>query len=92
MSLFSLESVLNSSYVEVVVVYWNCFLTFLADKATNLDEIRKVFSTESLYFDDFQWKLFTSFFTLLVVNLVLIFITWRVYGKKICDRFMKPGN
>lgn len=90
---FSL-GVLNVSYVDVVVSYWNCIITFLSDKATNINENHKVFSTvtESLYFDDFQWKLFTTFLTLLIINVVLIYIAWQIYGKRICDRFMKPGK
>lgn len=95
MSLFSFDSVfLNGSYVDIVVSYWNCIINFLTDKATNINENNKVFTsvTESLLFDDFQWKIFTTFLAIFIINIVIIYISWQIYGKRICNRFMKPGE
>lgn len=51
------------------------------------DEIAEVF-----YFNEFQYLLLKTFFIILLFTLLLILISWRVYGKRISERFMKPGE
>lgn len=43
-------------------------------------------------FDEFQLKLLKGFFFILICNIFLIFFTWKIYGKRICNRFMKTGK
>uniref|UniRef100_A0A2H1WKJ0 SFRICE_029144 n=1 Tax=Spodoptera frugiperda TaxID=7108 RepID=A0A2H1WKJ0_SPOFR len=47
---------------------------------------------EVLYFNEFQFLLLKTFFLILLFTLLLIFISWRVYGKRISERFMKPAT
>lgn len=51
------------------------------------EEIAEVF-----YFNEFQYLLLKTFFLILLFTLLLIFISWRVYGTRISERFMKPGK
>ncbi|KAJ8708351.1 hypothetical protein PYW07_010476 [Mythimna separata] len=51
------------------------------------DELAEVF-----YFNEFQFLLLKTFFLILLFTLLLIFISWRVYGKRISERFMKPAT
>lgn len=51
------------------------------------EEIAGVF-----YFNEFQLLLLKTFLIILLFTLLLIFISWRVYGKRISERFMKPGE
>lgn len=44
------------------------------------------------HFDEFQIKLLKLFLLILFINLIVIFIFWKIYGKRICEQFMKPGN
>lgn len=48
--------------------------------------------TEIFYFNEFQYLLLKTFFLILLFTLLLILISWRVYGKRISERFMKPGE
>lgn len=43
-------------------------------------------------FDEFQLKLLKGFGVILSANIVLICISWRVYGKRISERFMRPPS
>lgn len=54
---------------------------------TIYDEIVEVF-----YFNEFQFLLLKTFFLILLFTFLLIFVSWRVYGKRISERFMKPGE
>lgn len=47
---------------------------------------------EVFYFNEFQLLLLKTFFLILVFTLLLIIISWRLYGKRISERFMKPGE
>lgn len=47
---------------------------------------------EVLFFNEFQVLLLKTFGIILLFTLVLIFISWQVYGKRISERFMKPGK
>ncbi|KOB68280.1 putative UBX domain-containing protein 1 [Operophtera brumata] len=49
------------------------------------EEIAEIF-----YFNEFQYLLLKTFFLILLFTLLLILISWRVYGKRISERFMKP--
>ncbi|KAL0860533.1 hypothetical protein ABMA27_009905 [Loxostege sticticalis] len=51
------------------------------------EEIASVF-----YFNEFQFLLLKTFSLILLFTLLLIFISWRVYGKRISERFMKPAT
>lgn len=51
------------------------------------DELAEVF-----YFNEFQFLLLKTFFLILLITLLLIFISWRVYGNRISERFMKPAT
>lgn len=54
---------------------------------TIYDDILQVF-----YFNEFQFLLLKTFFLILLFTFLLIFVSWRVYGKRISERFMKPGE
>lgn len=54
---------------------------------TIYDDIVEVF-----YFNEFQFLLLKTFFLILLFTFLLIFVSWRVYGKRISERFMKPGE
>lgn len=43
-------------------------------------------------FDEFQIKLLKGFGLVLFANIFLICIAWKVYGYRICQRFMKPAS
>lgn len=51
------------------------------------EEIKAIF-----YFNEFQFLLLKTFFLILLFTLLLIVISWRVYGKRISERFMRPGK
>ncbi|KAG8232571.1 hypothetical protein J437_LFUL012947 [Ladona fulva] len=41
-------------------------------------------------FDEFQLKLLKGFGLILSANIIFICISWKVYGKRISERFMRP--
>lgn len=45
-----------------------------------------------LPYDDFQFELLKVFCAIIIANTGLLFVVWKVYGKQICQRFMKPGK
>ncbi|XP_017773529.1 PREDICTED: uncharacterized protein LOC108560478 isoform X2 [Nicrophorus vespilloides] len=45
-----------------------------------------------LQFDEFQLTLLKGFSLTLIITLFLIYASWRVFGKNICERFMKPAT
>lgn len=51
----------------------------------------KYLTTLSPY-DEFQFELLKIFCVILFTNTLLLVIIWQVYGKQICQRFMKPGE
>ncbi|KAG7296597.1 hypothetical protein JYU34_020407 [Plutella xylostella] len=51
------------------------------------EEVAEVF-----HFNEFQFLLLKTFSTILLFTLLLIFVSWRVYGKRISERFMKPAT
>ncbi|XP_062532766.1 uncharacterized protein LOC134198725 [Bombyx mori] len=47
---------------------------------------------EAFYFNEFQILLLKTFLLILFITLLLICLSWRVYGKRISERFMKPAT
>lgn len=47
---------------------------------------------EVFFFNEFQLLLLKTFSLILLFTFLLILISWRVYGKRISERFMKPGE
>jgi len=43
-------------------------------------------------YDDFQINLLKGFSVLLLVNILFILFAWKVYGERIYETFMKPGE
>ncbi|CAG9792344.1 unnamed protein product [Diatraea saccharalis] len=65
----------------------------LPNTVVNLSELSFYEEIASvLYFNEFQFLLLKTFFLILLFTLLLIFISWRVYGKRISERFMKPAT
>lgn len=96
MSSFFSEYIFNSTIIEVIQLYWNVINVYISDSLASLRDntdnksIWSVFEAfpTSVQFNDYKWTLLKVFTTFLIVNLILIAITWRIYGKRICDRFM----
>ncbi|KAJ8983223.1 hypothetical protein NQ317_005312 [Molorchus minor] len=86
----------SSSIIDILQLYWNNSLLCISDTFTTVRELdSKIVLTfiknilESFYFTDFQLKLLKTFSIILVINLLLIVTVWKIYGKSICERFMK---
>lgn len=45
-----------------------------------------------LAFDEFQIKLLKGFLFILCANICLIYMSWKIYGKRISEKFMRPGK
>jgi hypothetical protein len=45
-----------------------------------------------LAFDEFHIKLLKGFLFILCANIFLIYISWKIYGKRISEKFMRPGK
>jgi hypothetical protein len=45
-----------------------------------------------LAFDEFQFKLLKGLLFILCANIFLIYMSWKVYGKRISEKFMRPGK
>lgn len=95
---FFLENVLNSSFVDVLKIYCTSINTYILNSVVffTKGQTKSVLTVvesfpESFHCDEFQWKLLKGFSFALFINLLLIFITWRIFGKRICERFMQPG-
>jgi uncharacterized membrane-anchored protein YitT (DUF2179 family) len=43
-----------------------------------------------LAFDEFQIKLLKGLLFILCANICLIYMSWKVYGKRISEKFMRP--
>lgn len=65
-------------------VNWNIFKHFEVNVA------KSCFSL--IEFDGFQIKLLKGLLLILFSNVILIYFTWRIYGKRISNRFMKTGE
>lgn len=42
--------------------------------------------------DEFQWKLFKILVFIVIINLFLIWVAWRVYGESITEKFLRPSS
>lgn len=45
-----------------------------------------------LAFDEFQIKLLKGLLFILCANICLIYMSWKIYGKRISEKFMRPGK
>jgi hypothetical protein len=45
-----------------------------------------------LAFDEFQIKLLKGFVFIVCANICLIYMSWKIYGKRISEKFMRPGK
>jgi hypothetical protein len=45
-----------------------------------------------LAFDEFQIKLLKGFLFILCANIFLIYMSWKLYGKRISEKFVRPGK
>lgn len=95
-SYFLSDLITKSSITDEVVKLYNLVLAFISDCVTCATEYFSLSQTPdnaplSLYFTPLQLVLLKGFVLILFLNLLLIIVSWRVYGKSICDRFMKPG-
>lgn len=83
----------NTSLLDVLQLYWGTAILFITDTLNFSFEtlaklVQKSPASEYLEdFTDFEVKLLKIFSTILLTNLLAIFIIWRVYGQRICDRF-----
>lgn len=87
----------NTSLVDVNQFYWYNSLTLYLNNCFSLlkDFHNKALlafveiTPKNIHFDSFQWVLFKLFGFILILNLILIVVVWRIYGKSIGDRFMR---
>lgn len=107
MSLFD-TAVFNSTLYEALYLQIGDTLAFARDffdscvsslpvgnlpDSVNLSELSLYEEiAEIFYFNEFQFLLLKTFFLILLFTLLLIFVSWKVYGKRISERFMKPGE
>uniref|UniRef100_A0A1Y1M1M3 Uncharacterized protein n=1 Tax=Photinus pyralis TaxID=7054 RepID=A0A1Y1M1M3_PHOPY len=95
---FLLDFFTNSEYTDILLTYWNNLVSYLSDSLNLISESQSVltifdsFQLQSLYFDQFQRKLLKGFCIALIINIILIGIAWKIFGKGICERFMKPAT
>lgn len=88
---------LNSPLSETIKLYWNNIISSITGAPILIAENHSVLTfyenlPVSLNFDEFQWNLLKGFSLILLINLLLICVSWKVYGKRICERFMKPSK
>lgn len=81
----------NSSIFHGVFIYLNTIQAYLCDSVKVLREPDQL-TVGALEFDDFQLKLLKIFFAFLILNLFLIFVAWKYYGRDIHERFIKPTS
>lgn len=99
MNSFFFETVFNSSLVDVVKTYCIDLSIQVLDTISFHTETQKnnIVTTienlpEAFNFDEFQWKLLKVFTVILFLNLLFIVIAWKIFGKRISEKFMKPGE
>lgn len=92
------SNIINTSLVDALRNYWENLSSYLNDLVILLNDKQSktlTFALENLpysvHFSNFQWKLLKGFSLILLINLLLICVAWKIFGKNICDRFMKPG-
>lgn len=92
----------NSTLFNVIYLYFEELMLSILDtfntapSSIESDNTEQVSSSASFFdyfsFDELQIKLLKGFLFILFCNIALILFTWKVYGKKISNRFMKTGN
>lgn len=99
MTSFSYDNIINTSFVDTLTSYWENLSSYLFDLLVVLNEKQSRSLTialdslpYSIHFSNFQWKLLKGFSLILIINLILICVAWKIFGKNICERFMKPGT
>lgn len=99
MNSFSLGGIFNSSLAESVKAYCTDLSSHILHSVFYYTEsqTKNILTTienfpQVFHCDEFQWKLLKVFTATLFLNLVLILIAWKIFGKSICERFMKPGK
>lgn len=95
MSSFFSNYLENVSIVDVIQLYGYNSILYFSNLIVHLKELHNKTLTTlteinlgNIYFDNFQWELLKIFSFFLLVNILLILIVWKIYGKSICDRFM----
>lgn len=100
------DSALNKPLFEVIYNYGEITFNFIAEylsgyvssvKHENIPQLIPVVTfydqfLETFYFNDIQLLLLKTVLCILLVTLLLVVLSWRVYGKKISDRFLKPSS
>lgn len=91
----------NSTFLSVIYLSLEHFATILRDTlhalffsgaSEHLEEPHPhVDFFEHLSFDELQIKLLKGFLIILFSNVILILFTWKIYGKRISNRFMRTG-
>lgn len=76
----SIKRNLNSTYVAWVP----SDLDYLFETASFLPDFDIL--------DEFQWKLFKILVFIVLINLFLIWVAWRVYGESITEKFLRPSS
>ncbi|XP_065169190.1 uncharacterized protein [Atheta coriaria] len=97
MSATYVDQLLNSTLIQTILAYVDHVPHICSETLLSLADRRAVQELlagipQSLRFDDFQSTLLYSFLLLFTINIVLICIAWSVFGKSICERFMKPAT
>lgn len=99
MNTISFETVFNTSLIGNLKVYCIDLTSYIIHSlALHTESQAKTLLAaveglpDAFQCDEFQWKLLKVFTSILFLNLVLIFIAWKIFGKRICERFMKPGT
>lgn len=98
------DTLSNLSFIDVVYLYINRLLSiFGLTSQIPINLCNDDFSVKQLVvkyddliswfsFDEFQVKLLKGFLAILFFNVILIFCMWKIYGSRICLRFMKPAT
>lgn len=91
----------NSTIISVIYLSLEHFVTVLRDTfyaltfsgaSEHLEEPHSHLDFfEHLSFDELQIKLLKGFLFILFCNIILILFTWKIYGKRISNRFMRTG-
>lgn len=94
---FLLDIFENSPLSETIKIYWNNILSLISSTQVLITENHSVSTfyenlPVSLSFDEFQCKLVKGFSIILLINILLTCLAWKVYGKRVSDRFMKPST
>lgn len=79
---------LNSTLLEYINISWGTFCDYFLNTLLVISDEES--SKAAIIFESL-WDLKT-YFIIILLNFVLIFIAWRIYNKRIEDQFMKPAS